>query len=832
MAHNGSRFKPPLPPWSPTPPRDTSISPAENSSQLSYFPSPPSGPHAHQGMPPASYPAPRSPDIIPIVSDVVPLVPTRQHGLHGDHRKSPGSGVPAVSSSSGLAPPNLSGISYVSFPPPPPSPNQSGSGTPDSQRFPLPPRPNAYLGLSGVKSPQGNYPTPPPLSPGAQSPYKLTSFPPPPPSPPGPPAPGSRVPSRTSAYNSHPGPPSRPTACPIPAGLSYKPRASYTPDPKTDPEIPSSPPPAYKPLRESLNSHSPSPAAFVSTLSEKGQASSPLATASRHTSPLPSPPPAASPPAGSGSVAETHQGASRWASILSSPSSIVCSIPSNGQVSNPASQNELSFFPPPPPEAEIDEMFQAMHLKSETKRVEFSSLAVEQWSDGASYLTGMDIAPSRVSAPASTPHRPPKLPVPEGLVSFPPATPGTPPSAVTSCIDTVVTFATTWYWHSAAPGFLICSRCYADYIWCSPFRSEFSSSCPIDGKPRVCRFSRPQMRDHLFISSIESMSLEQALGWMRRRATIPDCKGEAGVEGDANVRLYKPRYPDDIPGFVVCRACYEDRILTNELNAFFEPSPSQPSASLWACAMAVPYIQKEYEEKGKTYINAWPQFAIEARGRLIIPPCPGRGKALTHGKRWFVPKEGPQGIVFCHACYCDQVVHTGQESNWREAVELTKLFSNHVRCAMGQFNIKITMARRTDTKDYSVFWAVVNKVVKEKMCDDTGILNGEWYTFPSNPAEFGICKACYIAIAGSLNVAGFFVPKLGIPPNTTLLCCFNLLHPRLKSYMPKLLEMYFTRDPTSFEKYASTYAAIPPCPHDTAAKSVRWYGWRECTICP
>ncbi|KAI1655993.1 hypothetical protein F4813DRAFT_381825 [Daldinia decipiens] len=353
--------------------------------------------------------------------------------------------------------------------------------------------------------------------------------------------------------------------------------------------------------------------------------------------------------------------------------------------------------------------------------------------------------------------------------------PALAPPAVTSCIDDPVTFATDWYWHPDAPRFLICSRCYVDYIhgtrFCDPFRRERFS----DGKPRICRFSKLRMRNHLLKDALATGSLELALAWMHSRSQIPDCKGIEGVKGKVGIKWYMARL-NDIPGFVSCEDCYEDRILTNHFFVNFEPTQLQPAEDTWSCDIAVPFIEKEYEARGK--VNDWAGFVSETKASMSIKPCPQRNPESTYGRKWLVPKRGPEGLVLCSGCYYDRVIHTGEEALCEVDEKLTKAYDSKVWCSMG------------------VFWRSIYKLANEKCCDDDGIEDGIWYTLPPNPLNFGICARCYMTIAESIA---------------------DLSHPRFRQFMSRLLEMYYTHDPTSFDKFAS---------------NKHWYGWIDCTICP
>ncbi|KAI1092034.1 hypothetical protein F5B19DRAFT_455988 [Rostrohypoxylon terebratum] len=405
------------------------------------------------------------------------------------------------------------------------------------------------------------------------------------------------------------------------------------------------------------------------------------------------------------------------------------------------------------------------------------------------------------------------------------------PSAVTSCIDSSLSFATDWYWHADAPEFLICSRCYVDHIHRTELRSFFQRKRFADGKARVCRFSKPRMRDSLFREALRTGSLTSALRWMRTRPQIPECRGVEGVKGSVGVKWYRAR-SDAIPGFVACGACYEDHILTNDDFATrFEPAPPQPDGDTWACDIAVPFVEKEYEARGK--LHDWAGFANEAKARLSIKTCPGRGKVLTYGRKWFVPKIGPEGLVLCAGCYCDQVIHTGEEPKWEVAENYTDTTGKYAMCGMGIFSIRIAMSRAHETKNYESFWTAVHKVAREKFCEDDGIEDGVWYSFPSDPTNFGICARCFVGIAEPLDVSRFFVRKRETQPSgTKWRCCFSVVHPRFKQFMQQLLEMYYTLTSHTFSEFASVYASMPVCPRDEDAKDKRWYGWTDCTICP
>ncbi|KAK8044169.1 hypothetical protein PG993_004193 [Apiospora rasikravindrae] len=405
---------------------------------------------------------------------------------------------------------------------------------------------------------------------------------------------------------------------------------------------------------------------------------------------------------------------------------------------------------------------------------------------------------------------------------------------VPTCIDAPVTFNTTWYSHFAAPEFFICSRCYADHIETSQFCDAFHVSAPADGKPRVCRFSSPRMKDDLWKKAVTSDYLQPVTDWMQLRSRVLECRGTTGAKASEGAKWYAPKRDAYPAWFAACQACYEDRIkVFPKLSDHFEPHPETPPPNTtWYCDFYVPFVQKEYEKQGPT--GDWATFVREARARSEIPACPGQESTYAYGKAWFRPVHGPDWLLICSACYCDRVFHTADASKWAPDEQLSKTPKQQVRCPMAQFNISMAMSRAHDLKDYSVFWAAMNKLGQEKFCGAQGITDGVWYTLHGVGPDAGyqVCSSCYVSVAEPLGLSQFFRRKINIPPGATLPCCMNPAHPRARDFVSLLLEAYYTQSPAALAAYADTYAAIPPCLRACDVKGRRWYGWDGCTICP
>ncbi|KXJ90486.1 hypothetical protein Micbo1qcDRAFT_164072 [Microdochium bolleyi] len=445
------------------------------------------------------------------------------------------------------------------------------------------------------------------------------------------------------------------------------------------------------------------------------------------------------------------------------------------------------------------------------------------------------------------------------------------PPAVTRCIDSPIAFATDWYWHPDVPQFLVCSRCYVDHIFKTKFRSFFDNKrLGDDGSARVCSFSHPRMRDRLFPRAVSSGSMNEALDWMQMREAIPNCRGINGVRGPdaAGLIWYKPRQNDSIPGFICCQGCFEDRVMCNPQLAEHEFVRSQPQQlqDHWACDFASPYLQREYEkcsaaEKGDgTIQSTWHDFCREARARLSMPLCAGFQVTSTYHRTWFVPDDQKlHDLVLCEACYCDNVLHSGEEDQWRTAPEITEATDGRlVRCAMGMPNVRTAMKRAADLGDFKAFWASVSQVVGKPFCSPDGTAHGEWFTLSptergpaqqQQPDEFRVCGACRAGIFEVLQVTDVLEPMTAgsghgseIRPSdaSPLLCSLNPYHSRSTNHLALIYEAFLTRSATSLSSYANEYASIPPCARDTREFATqqqgrltrKWYGWYNCTICP
>ncbi|EEY18960.1 conserved hypothetical protein [Verticillium alfalfae VaMs.102] len=449
----------------------------------------------------------------------------------------------------------------------------------------------------------------------------------------------------------------------------------------------------------------------------------------------------------------------------------------------------------------------------------FASLAVGQ-------------APPVVSPPVAAPH------------SFPPSEEHSAPSlgsdspskplnrfptvGLTACVADPIAFSSTWYIHDDAPNFPVCSRCFEDHIRNSLFESNFKPRVFDRGWPSGCKFSKPRVKDQLFRRAVADGSLSLLVAFMKLRPTIADCRGVTGALGSEGIRWFRLK-DQAIPEMVVCQACYEDHVNARHWADKFALSTTQPPDAQWACDMAVEHIQHEYRYRAD--MDDYPNFVQQVKRRLYMPACEKKLVVLAL-HTWYAPVNGPRQVLVCETCYCDKIVHTGEEVRWRRVGNMPAGYGNQAHCALGHFNVRIAWGRSEDCQDYSIFWHALHEIYRQPKCDPSGMRGANWYTLTSRPANFEICGACFAGIAEPAGLSSHFVRRTDVPSNKTLVCDFSTGSPRFLAYISKALEAYYLRDISPLESFLRDYANMPVCRRDEDFEDGVWYGWEDCTICP
>ena len=373
-----------------------------------------------------------------------------------------------------------------------------------------------------------------------------------------------------------------------------------------------------------------------------------------------------------------------------------------------------------------------------------------------------------------------------------------------------------------------------DYIYPTQFQNHFAGRYLTDGAERRCRFKVPRITDQLLPDAVSRGTLDSVVLFMNQRMRIKDCKGVDGATGSEGVTWYAVK-DSQLPGFVACEACYQDIVCMSQFAFSFEEAPGQAENDTWACDVCVPFIRKEFELRTKA--DDWASFLNEAKARLGMPACPKTTPVAFRLRKWFVPvdSQGPPDAVLCVACYCDYILHSGQENLWRqEQPGLLRTAKTTNTCMMGIFHLRMAVSAAEETKEWPLFWASLNRIAyHEKPCIGDGIVDGTWYTLPSQPDEYNVCGACHAGIVHSLHLDPFFVARTtnGPAPGEAHVCAFNAKAQRFVPYIRLMLQTWLTADCTAWDAYASRCAAVPPCPRNTDYKNRAWFGWPECVVC-
>lgn len=127
-------------------------------------------------------------------------------------------------------------------------------------------------------------------------------------------------------------------------------------------------------------------------------------------------------------------------------------------------------------------------------------------------------------------------------------------------------------------------------------------------------------------------------------------------------------------------------------------------------------------------------------------------------------------------------------------------------------------------EEFPKYWDAICKIGDRKLCEDDGIVNGVWYTLPSNPNTFGICGACFVWIMKPLELEYLRAPNFDLPTGMTWLCDLDGRQSRIDSYLSRSLEVFYKRDATALDEYVSLYTSVPLCSKTNSEPNRRWYG--------
>lgn len=392
---------------------------------------------------------------------------------------------------------------------------------------------------------------------------------------------------------------------------------------------------------------------------------------------------------------------------------------------------------------------------------------------------------------------------------------------IRDCIASPVCANADWFVHEGAPAFLVCSRCFADYIHASSLRELFSHRKFDDFEKvaRKCYFGSNRVKKSLWPRAAAAGKLDNMLQYMKSRPGIAECPSQTSTERQ------DWRVVPEIPGLAFCGACWIDDFEHGPFASQFHVDASnQPHM----CGSSMPFIGRMYQLTSKG--QAWEEFAAEAKGRLTIPKCPGKTPIASTAHAWVRSTRAPKGLQFCYACFADYFYGTTNAAHFQQVA----IDEDTTVCLMGTPNIVIPAQQTVARDDPELFWKWIAEVDRQPFCAKQGITGSpSWYTLPNNPLGFFVCAACRAGIADPIGWSKHLVPKKNVSPKDTILCCFHPEHVRFAEFMKCLVQSMATGRWEDMGDYVANFANVPRCPRDSTAtlSDRRYWGWQSLRIC-
>ncbi|KAG5980677.1 hypothetical protein E4U55_003777 [Claviceps digitariae] len=418
---------------------------------------------------------------------------------------------------------------------------------------------------------------------------------------------------------------------------------------------------------------------------------------------------------------------------------------------------------------------------------------------------------------------------------------GPPRDVVRYCPEErVVDYPLYWYQLPEEPEFLVCTKCHQDHIKSTPLEGHFKRILAAPEAQSTCRFWSPRVKDCLWKQALQSNDMGHLTSFMKRRLAIPNCKGLVTVRGDKDDPIkWFGMTNNEISSFIVCEACYEDKIMGTAFQSRLTPYKEQGPQDEWTCDAALPYVARALAELSKS--NDWAGFVSNTKRRMTYPTCEGKDIAWNEGV-WFTPRRKLDDFYVCGACYMDRMQLTEFEHEF-EGVATTVGFDSWMNmlgtrwtCKMTNSNLAMCFAHDAylTNKDFDGFWTMASVLNTLVPCTAKGIIRGKWWTIagaqgPSSEA-FSICEACFHGIFKTNQLDQFLEPAVRNPQDT-IVCSFCPAAPRFNQYIRKFAEALDRSVFSYYTDYIAQFAAVPPCPRLDHREKSTWWGYDQVLFC-
>ncbi|KAJ2972508.1 hypothetical protein NQ176_g7116 [Zarea fungicola] len=403
--------------------------------------------------------------------------------------------------------------------------------------------------------------------------------------------------------------------------------------------------------------------------------------------------------------------------------------------------------------------------------------------------------------------------------------------------DRPVSYSLRWYTltnlndepQATVPSYLICTRCYADYIKDSVLASRFTSQERPHGSVTFCCFYAPRVSSILWPQAQLSKNTDGIREFSLQRTIVRPCRGTEAVTSDYTKSV--GMLCDEIDGFRVCHACFEDRIVDTPFQEKFAVYEDDNKVQ-WTCHVgSAPYVAKTLTAMAE--MNNWLGFIDSACARLAAEECTGAQRQWDTTD-WYLPVEDTLARVqICQACYLDYIYYGPFHQMFKlyrpsqDQRHVQRLWS--CQLANGSnIGMALALERARQKDDFAILSTAAGAISREPRCTGDGIIGGSWFSLKSG-SSFLLCASCHAGLS-AFGLGPYFQPQL-FTPLGAIVCSLCPSALRGAEFLLKLCEALDRGLFTIFSNHVSRFTGVPACPRLKAASNVKWWGYAEVLFC-